>query len=52
MHGYALQRRLQNVGITVSTLHPGFVQTEALRHIQSVFINALVKLASRKLCHM
>ena len=25
MHGYALQRRLQNVGITVSTLHPGFV---------------------------
>ena len=25
MHGYALQRRLQNVGITVSTLHPGVV---------------------------
>ena len=25
MHGYALQRRLQNVGITVSSLHPGSV---------------------------
>ena len=25
MHGYALQKRLQNVGITVSTLHPGYV---------------------------
>ena len=25
MHGYALQRRLQNVGITVSSLNPGIV---------------------------
>ena len=27
MTGYALQRRLQNVGITVSSLHPGMVRT-------------------------
>ena len=25
MHGFALQRRLKNVGITVSSVHPGFV---------------------------
>ena len=37
MHGYALQRRLQNTGITVSSLHPGMASANS-----SMMINIIL----------
>ena len=41
MHGFALQRRLQNTGITVSSLHPGYVSPN-LSMIITYYINILI----------
>jgi NAD(P)-dependent dehydrogenase (short-subunit alcohol dehydrogenase family) len=30
MHGFALQRRLKDVGVTVSVVHPGFVSIQMI----------------------
>ena len=48
MHGYALQRRLQNVGITVSVLDPGIVNTEGDRNLRDSFVySTLFKVVRR-----
>ena len=48
MHGYALQRRLQNVGITVSVIDPGGVSTEGDRYIRdNIIFSTLFKVMKR-----
>ena len=37
MHGGALARRLQNTGITVYIVHPGWVNTDLIRHVKNDF---------------